>query len=67
MSQVTIQLTDTNDGLTAVEIKVSDFDETSGAVALGERLQDYLNKVVQESAEPTYNGTMTSIPASHIQ
>jgi len=67
MSTVTIQLTDTNDGLTAVEIKVSDFDETSGAVALGERLQDYLNKVVQESAEPTYPGILENILTSRIQ
>lgn len=67
MSQVTIQLTDTNEGLVAVEIKVSNFDETSGAVALGERLQDFLNRVVQEVNEPTYPGIMANILTSRIQ
>lgn len=49
MSIVNIKLSDGDDGLNVfVKIDVTDFDKESIAVALGERVQDYLNGVIAD-------------------
>ena len=49
MSIVNIKLRDGDDGLNVfVKIDVTDFDKESIAVALGERVQDYLNGVIAD-------------------
>lgn len=50
MSIVNIKLSDAPDGLNVfVNIEVTDFDKESIAVALGERVQDYLNQVIADA------------------
>lgn len=50
MSIVNIKLSDAEDGLNVfVQIEVTDFDKESIAVALGERVQHFLNGVVAEA------------------
>jgi hypothetical protein len=50
MSIVNIRLADTEDGLTvAVQIDVTGYDSESIAVALGERVQDFLNGMIAEA------------------
>lgn len=49
MSIVNIKLSDGDDGLNVfVQIEVTDFDKESIAVALGERVQDFLNGVIAD-------------------
>lgn len=49
MSIVIIKLSDGDDGLKVfVQIDVSDFDKDSIAVALGERVQEYLNSIIAD-------------------
>ena len=50
MSIVNIKLSDAEDGLNVyVQIDVTNFDKESIAVALGERVQDFLNGIVAEA------------------
>jgi hypothetical protein len=50
MSIVNIKLSDGEDGLNVfVNIDVTNFDKESIAVALGERVQDFLNGMIAEA------------------
>ena len=49
MSMVNIKLSDAEDGLNVfVQIEVTDFDNESISVALGQRVQDYLNGIIAD-------------------
>jgi len=50
MSMVNIKLSDAEDGLNVfVQIEVTDFDNESISVALGQRVQDYLNGIIADA------------------
>jgi len=48
MSKVAITLIDQPDGQVAIEITVTNFDETSNAIGLGECVQAFIGEVSQQ-------------------
>jgi hypothetical protein len=51
MSIVTIELKDREDGKIGIEIKVTDFDEKSNAIGLGQTIETFIARMVEGAQE----------------
>lgn len=51
MSKVNIELSDREDGKVGIEIKVTDFDEQSNAIGLGQTIETFVQRMIEGTRE----------------